>query len=108
MITWQQIEQLAQSTPGLEVLRVEKLVIRRDGRDVAWQRPLSKKDMAALGASAPKGEVLAVHVDDLGVKEAWLAAEPGTLFTTPHFDNYPAVLVDLELANIELLRELID
>lgn len=108
MITWQQIIELAESMPGLEVLHGEKLVLRRDGRDLAWQRPLSKKDMAALGVSAPKGEVLAVHVDDLGVKEAWLDAEPGPLFTTPHFANYPAVLVDLELASIELLRELID
>ena len=108
MITWERIIELAEGLPEVQVLTGEKLVIRRGKRDLAWQRPLSKKYMKALGDAAPTGEVLAVHVADLLEKEAWLLAEPGPLFTTPHFANYPAVLVDLELAGIELVRELLD
>jgi len=37
-----------------------------------------------------------VRVQDVGVKEALIAEDPGVYFTTPHFDGYPAVLVQLE------------
>jgi hypothetical protein len=43
-----------------------------------------------------KGQVLAVRVEDLGEKEAVLAANPRAFFTIPHFDGYPAVLVQLK------------
>jgi hypothetical protein len=108
MITWEQIIDLARQLPDLDVVLGERLVLRRLGKDLAWERPLSKKDMLALGSAAPVGGVLAVHVGDLGIKEAWLAAEPGFLFSSPHFDGYPAVLVDLEQADIGVLRELLD
>ena len=76
------------------------------GKAVAWERPLSKRDLAALGAAAPSGRVLAVHVADLGVKQAWIESVPGVCFTSQHFANYPAVLVDLELADEAVVREL--
>ena len=40
-------------------------------------------------------------------KEALLAEEPATVFTTPHFDGYAAVLIRLPDAELDLLEELI-
>jgi hypothetical protein len=75
---------------------------------IAWERPLSKKDMAALGHSAPKGAVMAVHVEDLMVRDAWVQTVPGACFVSNHFANYPAVLVDLEKADLQLVTELLN
>src|SRR5215207_176211 len=50
---------------------------------------------------------LVVFVADLGEKEALLAAAPGTFFTTPHYDGYPIVLVNLPAVDVDELRELI-
>lgn len=47
-------------------------------------------------------DVLMFRVADLGVKELLLADERGVFFTTPHFDGYAAVLVQIpELARLE-------
>ena len=70
---------------------------------IAWERPLSKKDVAATGVS---GEVLAIHVADLGEKQAWMQAAPQTCFDSPHFAGYPAVLIDLENADPQVLLEI--
>ena len=73
----------------------------------AWERPLRPSDLKALGASAPKGAILAVRVEHLLAKEARLAAQPEVLFTTPHFDGYPAVLVRLGKIKVAALEELL-
>jgi hypothetical protein len=75
---------------------------------IAWERPLSKKDMAALGDQAPKGAVMAVHVQDLMTRDAWVQTVPGACFVSGHFANYPAVLVDLEKADLQLVTELLN
>jgi hypothetical protein len=47
-------------------------------------------------------DVLIFRVADVGVKELMLADERGVLFTTPHFDGYPAVLMRIpSLARID-------
>jgi len=74
--------------------------------DVIWQRPLSKKDLVALGDRAPIGEVLAIHTADLLEKAGWLEIEPATCFDSPHFNGYPAVLVDLAKADPQVVFEL--
>jgi hypothetical protein len=50
---------------------------------------------------------LVVFVSDLGEKEALLAAKSEAYFTTPHYDGYPAILVNLAAADLDELRELI-
>ena len=50
---------------------------------------------------------LVVFVADLGEKEALLASEPDKFFTTPHYDGYPTVLVNLPAVDVDALRELI-
>jgi len=74
--------------------------------DVIWQRPLSEKDLAALGDRAPIGEVLAIHTADLLEKAGWLETESATCFDSPHFSGYPAVLVDLAKADPQVVYEL--
>ena len=92
------IEQVGED--GLRAWRVrDKLFL--------WERPLRKSDLAALGESAPSGPILGVRVPDLGAKEALLADDGDTVFTTPHFNGYPAVLVQLDHIAVGDLEELI-
>jgi hypothetical protein len=48
-----------------------------------------------------------VRVDDLGEKEAVLAAGHKGFFTIPHFDGYPALLIQLDEVEDWALRDAI-
>jgi hypothetical protein len=74
---------------------------------IAWERPLRKADVSALGADAPDGDILGARVADEGVKFALIADDPRVYFTTPHFDGYPAVLVRLAEIGVPELEELL-
>src|SRR6266498_5226057 len=51
--------------------------------------------------------VIAIRVRDLAEKDMLLAARPSTLFTEPHYNGFPAVLVRLAAVDGDELEELI-
>lgn len=114
MVEWSFIDSLAAQVEGCKVVvdgsrphqPLREWCLR--GKAVAWERPLSKKDLVLLGESAPKGRVLAIRMPDLATRDAWLQTLPGPCFVSNHFLNYPAILVDMELADEQLVLELFD
>ena len=76
----------------------------------AWERGPSRADEAALAArgdSWPDGPVVGVRTDGLETKEALLGSFPDAFFTIPHFDGYPAVLVQLDRVGRRVFRDLL-
>lgn len=109
MATWHDVRRLALVLPetterdsgaGVPQWRVKDKLF-------AWERPLRRADLEALGAAAPDGPVLAARVPDLEAKEALLAVAPDVHFTTPHFDGYPVILVRLDQIEAAELEELV-
>jgi hypothetical protein len=52
-------------------------------------------------------EALVVWVDSEEEKLALIGSEPGTFFTTPHYDGHPIMLVRLEAIDVTEARELV-
>jgi hypothetical protein len=106
--TWDDVAQLALAMPEATE-RVSRDMRHWCVKDklFVWERPLRNPDLKALGAAAPDGPILGARVEHLVAKEAMLADDPGVFFTTPHFDGYPAVLVQLEKIGVDDLREVV-
>jgi len=109
MATWDDVRRITADLPET----VERssgegnLDWRVKDKSYAWERPLRRADLEALGEAAPDGPILAVRVPDVGVKDALIADDAGVYVTTPHFNGYPAILVRLDRIAVDELEELL-
>jgi hypothetical protein len=108
MATWDDVRRLALALPETSerVSREHRQWVVKDKLFV-WERPLRRSDLEALGDAAPAGPILGARVEHLVAKDALLADDPSVFFSTPHFDGYPAVLVQLKRIGLEDLREVV-
>jgi hypothetical protein len=106
--TWEDVSRIALSLPETsEGTSREHRHWRVKDKGFVWERPLRRADLEALGDAAPDGPILGARVEHLVAKEALLADDPDVYFTTPHFDGYPAVLVQLDRIGLADLQEVI-
>jgi hypothetical protein len=92
MPTWETVCKLGGELPDVEV-------------DRWYGTPALKvagKGFARLREDGP----LVVMVDVLE-REALMQSDPETFFITPHYEDYPAMLINLESVDPEELRELL-
>jgi hypothetical protein len=110
MASWRDVRRLALALPATnEQTSYGNASWAVNKKSFAWERPLGKADIAALGAAAPKGAILGIRTESLEMKEALLASDPSVFFTTPHFNGYPAVLIRLgKITPARLQRVLVD
>jgi hypothetical protein len=108
MATWDEVRRIALSLPETSerTSRDHAQWVVRDKLFV-WERPLRQSDLKALGNSAPDGPILGARVEHEIAKQALIADDPNVFFTTPHFDGYPAILVQLERIGVEELEEVV-
>ena len=106
--TWDDVRRIALALPETrEAVARDLRQWRVRDKLFAWERPLRRADLEALGDAAPDGPILGARVEHLGAKEALLQDDAAVYFTTPHFDGYPAILVRLERIGLDDLHELI-
>lgn len=108
MATWQDVRTVAAQLPELEERAVRGAAQWRvrDGL-VAWERPLRRADLEAIGAREQPGPVLAIRVPDVGVRAALITDAPATFFMTPHFERSSTVLAWLDRLSVGDLEELL-
>ena len=75
---------------------------KRKGIAWVWMERIHPKQ-----ARVPNLSVLAIRVRDLAEKDMLLAARPDTLFTEPHYNGFPAVLIRLAAIDVDELEGLI-
>lgn len=107
MVTVDEFAAMAMAFPGVtEGTRWGNRTWSVGKQTFAWERPFSKADVKRFGAEpVPAGPIAALRVEDLGEKEAVLAEGRPGFFTIPHFDGYPAVLVQLSVVGKRQFRE---
>ena len=95
-LTWDEVVALARRLPGVE-------------ESTSYRTPALKvggKGFARLRSEAEGGLVLMCGLDE---KDALLASGDPAYYTTPHYDGYGAIIVNLDLVNraelVELLEE---
>jgi hypothetical protein len=107
MATQADVRRIARSLPGVSEGEDRfGFSVRNKNKDkgFAWvwlERVDPKK------GRVPQPKVLAVRVADEGEKFALVASDPEKFFTEPHYNGYPAVLIQLSAIRVPELRELI-
>lgn len=94
MASWDDVVAVAQRLPGVEVS--------------TWFRtPALKVAGKGFARLRTEAEGLLVLMCELDEKEALLASGDPAFTTTPHYDGYPAILVDLDVIDDDQLREMV-
>lgn len=94
MPTWDDVVAIGTALPAVTV-------------STSYRTPSPKvrdKSFARLRTEAEGGLVLMAAIEE---KEALLASGDPAFYTTPHYDGHGAVLVNLDLVEVDHLRELI-
>ncbi|MEC3975590.1 MmcQ/YjbR family DNA-binding protein [Amycolatopsis sp. H20-H5] len=95
MTTWEEVVRLSSGLPGVE----ESTSYRTPALKVAG------KLFARLREEAEGGLMLVCSMEE---KEALLASGDPAFYTTPHYDGYASILVDLDKVGREQLVELLE
>jgi hypothetical protein len=104
MATWEMVWELLGELPGTEQgLLHHNPAVRVRGKLVAF---LPNNSRSRPAHAADHKEFLVVRTD-FGERGALLAEDPETFFVTPHYENYPGVLVRLATVRPDQLRELL-
>ena len=94
MATWDDVRRLALALPEAEESTTyKKPAFKVAGKNFAWESPHVR---GALALNCDAGEL-----------PLMIEARPEMFFTTPHYDGYPTVLVNLKKIRVQELRELI-
>jgi len=93
-MTWQDVCAHAKTLPGVE-------------EGTSYGTPALRVKRGFLARLREDGETLVVGIDP-GERPLLIEANPDVLFVTPHYENWPLVLVALPRAHPTLVRELIE
>ena len=108
MATWEDVSRIALALPdvveGTDTNGYKWEVHRKH---FAYERPLRKRDLEELGATAPEGQILGLRVAELADKHGLIGSNPAVFFTIPHYEGYPAVLAVLEKIELDQLQEVL-
>lgn len=89
-----------------ETVRYIALALPEVEESTSWGTPAFKVRRKMICRLREEGDVLVVRID-IADKEYLISSQPDVFFTLPHYDGYPAVLVNLPAVDVDELTELI-
>lgn len=107
MATQADVRRLALLLPGTIESKTDfafSLMVKEKAMKYAW---VWKERVHPKKARVPQPKVIALRTASLDDKEFLLRAHPEAIFTEPHYNGYPAVLVRLAKVRVPMLRELL-
>lgn len=107
MATQADVRRIALALPGTIESKTDfafSLMVKEKAKGYAW---VWKERVHPKKARVPQPKVLAIRTASLDDKEFLLRADPKAIFTEPHYNGYPAVLVRLAEVKVPRLRELL-
>lgn len=108
MAGWDDVRGIAMGLPRSEERESRGQRQWRVGeRLFVWERPLRRPDLDGLGDRAPAGPILGARIAHVEMRGGLIAEAPEVFFTIPHFDGYPAILVQLDHISVDRLTDLV-
>jgi len=95
MATWDDVLAIAATLPGAEAGQ-------------SYGTPALKVRGKFMCRLRSNPDALVVRVIDMADREALLLGQPDVFFITPHYKEYPAILVRMEAVDPVQLRELVE